>query len=422
MKQKGSDPFCFIFCDTDMGKSYTTVTIGESQGFMGGLEQFVFQVASILKDRGHRHFLIYERTTGTDEDRYKTVFEDTMPVPVSGSADDYRKFLDEICGKWQPDIALLHKSRNPQFLEALVERMPTIALIQDHFLYCLRETRYFPVSRKICTLPLSWKCLALGCFAGRPLRCGCLPTFYSLKERRSLLDVHRRMHRVVVLSNHMKSELVLNDFDPDRIDVIPGHTHVPEAEFPPLSDDGDDILFVGQVIRSKGLDMLVKAMTLLKNPAHLKVVGVGSALEANKGLANTLGISDKVEFLGWVPHHELDSYFEKAALVVVPSVWAEPFCLVGIEAMARSRPVVAFDVGGISQWLEDGKCGYLVREITPEALAARIDELLGDRDLARGMGAYGRKRAIEEFSPGVAGDRLEQTIIRTINQSKIQNS
>jgi len=398
-----------------MGKSYTTVTIGESLGFKGGLEQFVFQVASILKDRGHRHFLIYERTTGTDEDRYKTVFDDTMPVPVSGNVDDYRKFLDEICGKWQPDIALLHKSRNPQFLEALVERMPTIALIQDHFLYCLRETRYFPVSRKICTLPLSWKCLALGCFMGRPLRYGCLPTFYSLKERRSLLDVHRRMHRVVVLSNHMKSELVLNGFDPDRIDVIPGHTSVPEREFPPVSEEGDDILFVGQVIRSKGLDMLVKAMTLLKNPAHLKVVGVGSALEANKGLANTLDISDKVEFLGWVPHHELDKYFEKAALVVVPSVWAEPFCLVGIEAMARSRPVVAFDVGGISQWLEDGKCGYLVREITPRALAARIDELLGDRDLARQMGAYGRKRTIEEFSPGVAGDRLEQTIIRTIN-------
>jgi len=213
----------------------------------------------------------------------------------------------------------------------------------------------------------------------------------------------------------MKSELVLNGFDPDRIDVIPGHTSVPEREFPPVSEEGDDILFVGQVIRSKGLDMLVKAMTLLKNPAHLKVVGVGSALEANKGLANTLDISDKVEFLGWVPHHELDKYFEKAALVVVPSVWAEPFCLVGIEAMARSRPVVAFDVGGISQWLEDGKCGYLVREITPRALAARIDELLGDRDLARQMGAYGRKRTIEEFSPGVAGDRLEQTIIRTIN-------
>ncbi|RKY28891.1 MAG: hypothetical protein DRP79_01815 [Planctomycetota bacterium] len=405
-----------------MAKSFTTITIGESLGFKGGLEQFVFQVASVLKERGHRHVLLYERTTGTDEDRYKTVFEDSAHIPDGGGVDDYRKFLDEICERWRPDVALLHKSRNCRFLEALVARMPTIALIQDHFLYCLRETRYFPVSRKICTRPLSWKCLALGCFMGRPLRYGCLPTFYSLKERRSLLDVHRRMHRVVVLSNHMKSELVLNRFDPDRIDVIPGHTQIPAREFPPVSDDSDIVLFVGQVIRSKGLDMLVKAMTLLRNHARLRVIGVGSALEANKKLANTLDINDRVEFLGWVPHHEIDKHFEDAVLVVVPSVWAEPFCLVGIEAMARSRPVVAFDVGGISQWLEDGKCGYLVREITPEALAARIDEVLGNRDLAREMGAYGRKRAAEEFSPGVAGDRLEQTIIRTINQPKSQNS
>ena len=401
-----------------MTQSFRTLTIGESLGFLGGLEQYVFQVASVLKDRGHKHCLLYERPTGNDEEKYKSVFEDTAPIPPAGDVAFYRKFVEELCAKWQPDIALLHKTRNTPFLEALIERVPTITINQDHFIYCLRETRYFPVNRAICTLPLSWRCVAYGCFLGRPLRHGFIPKFQSLSARRRMLNAQRRAHRAMVLSEHMKSELVLNGFSPDRIDVVPGFTRVPKTEFPPVSDDSEVILFVGQVIRSKGLDLLLKAMKILKHPAHLKVIGKGGALEANKALAGELGVSDRVDFRGWVPHEALDKYFEEAAVVVVPSVWAEPFCLVGIEAMARSRPVVAFKVGGIPQWLEDGKTGLIAREVSAEALAESIDTLLGDRDLARKIGACGRKRAMEEFSSEVAGERIENAIIRTIAPAK----
>jgi glycosyltransferase involved in cell wall biosynthesis len=401
-----------------MAQSYRTLTIGESLGYQGGLEQFVFQVASVLKDRGHRHWLLYERTTGTDEESYGRVFEETALIPPGGDVAFYRKFLDELCARWKPDVALLHKTRNTAFMEALVERVPTITINQDHFIYCLREVRYFPVNRAICTLPLSWKCLAYGCFVGRPLRHGFIPKFQSLSARRKMLNAQRRAHRAMVLSEHMKSELVLNGFSPDKIDVVPGFTRIPEKEFPPVSDESNTILFLGQVIRSKGLDFLLRALKILKRPARLKVIGKGSALEANKALAEELGITDRVDFLGWVPHEALDKYFEEAAAVVVPSVWAEPFCLVGIESMARSRPVVAFKVGGIPQWLEDGKTGLLAREISPEALAESIDRLLGDRSLARKIGAYGRKRAIEEFSPQVAGERIESVIIKTITRNR----
>ena len=400
-----------------MTQSFRTLTIGESLGFLGGLEQYVFQVAGVLKDRGHKHWLLYERTTGNGEENYKSVFEDTAPIPPNGNLDFYREFISDICAKWRPDVALLHKTRNTPFLEALVERVPTITINQDHFIYCLRETRYFPVNRAICTLPLSWRCVAYGCFVGRPLRHGFIPKFQSLSARRRMLNAQRRAHRAMVLSEHMKSELVLNGFSPDRIDVVPGFTQVPQKEFSPVSDDSNVILFVGQVIRSKGLDLLLKAMKILKHPAHLKVIGKGSALGANKTLAGELGINDRVDFLGWVLHEALDRYFEEAAVVAVPSVWAEPFCLVGIEAMARSRPVVAFKVGGIPQWLEDGKTGLLARDVSPGALAESIDTLLGDRDLAREMGAYGRKRAMEEFSPEVAGERLEKAVAKTVDEA-----
>ena len=78
-------------------------------------------------------------------------------------------------------------------------------------------------------------------------------------------------------------------------------------------------------------------------------------------LASKLKISDRVVFTGRVDHEKLESYYAAARLVVVPSRWPEPFGMVGIEAMARGRPVVAFDTGGIGDWLEDRvKRGCLV--------------------------------------------------------------
>jgi glycosyltransferase involved in cell wall biosynthesis len=86
-----------------------------------------------------------------------------------------------------------------------------------------------------------------------------------------------------------------------------------------------------------------------------------------------------VTFAGWVPHHALESYYARAAVCVVPSRWPEPFGMVGVEAMARGRPVVAFAVGGIPDWLDDGVTGILAPEADTAALGAAIATLLGDR-------------------------------------------
>ena len=85
-------------------------------------------------------------------------------------------------------------------------------------------------------------------------------------------------------------------------------------------------------------------------------------------------------------------------MVVIPSIWTEPFALVGIEAMSHAKPVVAFDVGGINEWLKDNINGFLVKNVDIRTLAERIEILLADPNLAKRFGMRGKQMVERDFT------------------------
>jgi len=92
-----------------------------------------------------------------------------------------------------------------------------------------------------------------------------------------------------------------------------------------------------------------------------------------------------------------------------PSIAPEPFGLVGLEAMGEARPVVAFDVGGVPDWLDDGKTGFLIEKDDIKSLAEKTAVLLGNHELCRSMGQEGRRQLLEKFPSSKHLDRLEST-------------
>ncbi|MCG2686180.1 glycosyltransferase, partial [Candidatus Parcubacteria bacterium] len=86
----------------------------------------------------------------------------------------------------------------------------------------------------------------------------------------------------------------------------------------------------------------------------------------------------------------------------------------GLEAAGFSKPVVAFDVGGISQWLEDGQNGFLVEPQSREHLTEKISLLLEDKSLARRMGQVGKKRLQEKFTLERHLDKLEKVLANKV--------
>jgi D-inositol-3-phosphate glycosyltransferase len=161
------------------------------------------------------------------------------------------------------------------------------------------------------------------------------------------------------------------------------------------------ILFVGRIEPLKGIDHLLQAIALIAPDMpcwqdELSVIIVGGAPGAGVEQVNAelarlerlraeLGIKDLVTFMGAQNQDTLVYYYSAAEVVVMPSHY-ESFGMVALEAMACGTPVVASKVGGLAFSVQDGQTGFLVPDRDAEALAARIRQLLKDRDLRQELG------------------------------------
>jgi glycosyltransferase involved in cell wall biosynthesis len=125
-----------------------------------------------------------------------------------------------------------------------------------------------------------------------------------------------------------------------------------------------------------------------------------------------------VQFRGFVPPDELQRFYLDASVFVVPSVWPEPFGMVGPEAMRYGLPVVAFDAGGIKEWLIHGENGFLAPWMDTSAFASHIDELLRNKELARQLGRHGRERVNRVYSASGQVTRLEQIFMSVALENK----
>jgi glycosyltransferase involved in cell wall biosynthesis len=156
------------------------------------------------------------------------------------------------------------------------------------------------------------------------------------------------------------------------------------------------VVFAGRVVRPKGVAVLLRALRAVEG--ELRICGDGSSLPAMRRLAARLGVQERVTFAGWLGPEQLAHELAEASVVAIPSLWPEPFGLVGIEAQAAGRPVVVSATGGVSDWLEDGRTGICVPPGDADALAAALSELLCDPDRQVTMGAAGRHVVTGRFT------------------------
>lgn len=182
-------------------------------------------------------------------------------------------------------------------------------------------------------------------------------------------------------------------------------------------------LFVGRIQQLKGIEILLSAGALLAErqrrgeapPFRLVIVGgrpsadddpEAREIQRLKELAISLGIGDRVLWVGAVEHEELTRYYQAADVTVMPSTY-ESFGLVAVESMACGTAVVASRVGGLQATVEDGRTGYLLESRDPALYAERILELFTHPTLRQRFGEAGRRRA-ERFGWGrVAAQLLE---------------
>jgi len=386
--------------------------VHEQFGAFGGAETNVLATATELKRRGHEVALLHRDVTGRAEAQWRETFALRFQLGAGPAGPQVTRILES----FHPHTVFLHKMADLGVVEALTHgTIPVVRMVHDHDLYCMRGYKYNPLSRRVCTRAASPFCLfpcgasvARNHGAGWPVRW----IDYGAKQRE--IRLNRRFHRLIVASNYMREELLRNGFVPERIE-----THAP---VPPQSDQAETssfgprnrIVYAGQIIRGKGVDVLLEALARVVQPFECLILGEGGHRPACEALSRRLGLEDRVHFRGFVSPAEIAVLYREATLAVMSSVWPEPFGAVGLEAMRCGLPVVAFDAGGIREWLHDGVNGFMVPWMDRARFAGRVDELLADKALARRLGAEARRWAEDRFNFSGYVRGLEDLFLRVI--------
>jgi glycosyltransferase involved in cell wall biosynthesis len=194
----------------------------------------------------------------------------------------------------------------------------------------------------------------------------------------------------------------------ERCTVVPLGVDPIRFSPPPVPFAGPPtLLFVGRLRYYKGLDTLLNALPLVPG-VRLQVAGSGPMLGMCQHLVETLGLRDRVAFLGDVTDAELPSLYPRAHLFVLPAnARAEAFGMVLLEAMASGLPCITTEVGTGTSWVvQDGVTGRVVPPQEPVALAEAIQSVLEDAELRHRMGRAARQRVESEFTLDRMSDRV----------------
>jgi glycosyltransferase involved in cell wall biosynthesis len=171
--------------------------------------------------------------------------------------------------------------------------------------------------------------------------------------------------------------------------------------------DGVVVGCAGRLVALKGFDRLIRAVARvrsIRSDIRLEIAGSGPELHRLEALAAELGVTDAVRFLGWLD--DVPQAMRRWDIYVQPSI-EEGLGHSLLEAMAEELPVVATSVGGIPEVVVDGETGYLVCREDEDGMARRIVKLAADPQLRQDMGARGRARVSDRFSPDTFAGRVQ---------------
>jgi len=376
---------------------------------VGGAETYLSTVIPALVEAGNEIGLVYE--VDTREDR------DLIDVPGGGPVwclEEQGTALLNDLRSWKPDVIFAQALDNPAFGTAIVETCKGVFYVHDYYGSCISgaKTHSFPSVRP-CNKRFGPACLA----HFYPRRCGGLNPILAWKLyllQRQRLAMLRNYSVIATASDHMRREFINHGFDRTRVRTVSSLISNQVQEQAPTDSElaaiarikfntaRVSLLFAGRMVPLKGGELLLDALPIaaekLRKPVDLIFAGDGPARSAWAAYAERLqrrSTQIHVEFRGWSSNEELAALAAGTHLVMMPSLWPEPFGRSGLEIGRWGVPSVAFAVGGIPEWLDEGVTGHLAPgyPATASGLAEGIVRALFDADHYAKLCIEARKRA-----------------------------
>jgi glycosyltransferase involved in cell wall biosynthesis len=236
--------------------------------------------------------------------------------------------------------------------------------------------------------------------------------------------------RVVAVSNAVRKQIIDETFVEDhKIEVI--HNGIDSSKFHKLNsgeyesmtvdDNGKNdrevqVLYVGRVLREKGLFVLINALAQLQ-PTNFKlnIIGDGEDFQALGEQVKKLGLPHVVNLAGWQSEDVVISSLQKSDIFVLPSLRVEGFPMTLVEAMFVGLPIIASDIGGNSDAVENDFNGFLVSAGDTKVLSQKIGILINDTKLRNKMSENGRIKAQQMFTLEIMLSKYEKVMQQVLS-------
>lgn len=324
---------------------------------VGGVEKYIQALIPELASRGHAVALVYQYATN-EFDRIDSVAP-ALPAWCSGELGQAAT-LDAIRA-WSPDVVYSQGLADFSLDSALASRYAAVLYAHTYLGTCVS-------GRKCLSKPQPRPCerqLGLACLVHYyPHRCGGLHpgTMWRMFREQSLRRASFARYRfVLTASRHMRSEYERHGAPNVQLLPLPVTQGIPDPGPPVHRAPQGRILFMGRLMDVKGPGYLIRAIPQvarrLGTTVTLTAAGLGPELSRMKDLAAQCNVS--VNLSGWLDARQKLELIRQSDLLAVPSLWPEPFGLVGIEAGMLGVPAAAYAAGGIPDWLVPGVTGEL---------------------------------------------------------------
>ena len=338
--------------------------IGKYNGIIGGIERYMQKSAQLLRRNGFAVHYLYTDNGGKEQGSFASAF------------DSISEFSPENSLLASADMVILHNIISTELLQYLPQDK-TLFFAHDHNIYCQRHHYYTPFGRINCQRKYN------------KIICSCCSLF---RNEAPPLTWYRK-YPALVLSDFMAENLRKNGFE--KVFKLPAFIKTAKEEHKFMPDGVLRILFLGQLIRGKGADLMLKTLAKLDIPYSCTIAGDGKDRAMLEKMVEKFKIGDKVHFAGFVS--EPEKLWANCDVFFFPIRWQEPFGLVGLEAMAHGVPVVAFDLGGVREYLTQA-CGALIPKKDVDFASEMLTRYYSEPGLLSEMGKKGLWIAGNKFS------------------------
>ncbi len=381
----------------------------------GGVETNIQQFCQFSSDYGlQTSWLgIYE----TDNYQLKW-YDDVHEQQTNLDLNDVLVYLADVIKENSIDIIHIHSLSNPTIIQHCFTLGKVVRSMHEPRMFCPGQGKFWRKTERICEKPFGLHCIfhayKEGCCNRHPK--GLIKAYQNVKFETSIGKDNYQA--IFVMSNYMIEEALKIGFQKNLIVYNPYCTpYVEENDLKVQSfQEVKHLIFVGRLSRTKGVHYFIDCgLALIQQgyQIHLDIVGDGhdSAYFKNRVPAE---YKEYFSFHGWQSREQIDELIRTSYLMVFPSIYPEAFGISGIEAMMRAKPVVGFDVGGVSTWLKNGKTGRLVPVKDTQAMLNSIIALIEDKEEYHQFSKNARAIALEEFSAEKHMRRLSDTYRRVI--------